>query len=389
MVAIQWRLGYRPELDGLRGFAVILVLLDHAGVAGFRSNGGAVGVGLFFVLSGFLITALLLEEDAKGGGIDLKAFWRRRFVRLLPALVVLLAVVVPGFHLAGGTTAGPRGVAAILLYVGNWSRVAGESLYPIGHTWSLAVEEQFYIVWPLLLVGVLRWRRTALVPTTATLLAVSAGLRVWFWFTHGDPTLRAYFATDTNAFMLLAGCLAAMLLRSDMRLEASPIVGWVSFAGLLIISGIPVIVSVETGVLLLDDSWTYLAAPLLTTLFGSVLCIWLGQATSTAWKWTPLASVGRISYGLYLWHLPILLAWGSQIRPVQGRLVETVALMAMSVVAAAASWYGVERPLMRFKTHSTPGKISGNATGSPSIEGPGTFPEARPHRRFRGGAGDL
>src|SRR4051812_42929139 len=165
--AAHYRLGYVPGLDGLRGIAVIAVLLFHGGVTWAR--GGFLGVDMFFVLSGFLITSLLLDEQWLTDTIKLSAFWARRARRLLPALLVLLVAMAA--YAAWVPTQTPLGelrkdVFATLAYVSNWHFIASGGSYfaknappsPLRHTWSLAIEEQFYVLWPLLVLGVARGR---------------------------------------------------------------------------------------------------------------------------------------------------------------------------------------------------------------------------------------
>ena len=180
---------HRPELDGLRGIAILAVLAAHTGVPGFADGGGGAGVTLFFVLSGYLITSLLLAERDKNGRVDLRAFYVRRALRLLPALAAVLVVVVV-LLLAGLAPAAAVAdtnyaivIAGVVAYVANWVAVAGQSIGMLGHTWSLAVEEQFYIVWPAMLLAGRRFGRTA--EATRCCSAVSwhfsrrAGTRSW------------------------------------------------------------------------------------------------------------------------------------------------------------------------------------------------------------------
>ncbi|MCU1588116.1 MAG: acyltransferase, partial [Frankiales bacterium] len=197
-------LGHSPALDGLRGLAVAMVIWFHfGGHQDFWGHnllvGGWAGVDVFFCLSGFLITALLLDEQRMHGALTLLAFWARRACRLLPALVLMLGLWVAAllvFHQHLWFAATPSGdgrgrvvhvvpaigdVAQALLYVANWNTLAGGTEAPLGHLWSLAVEEQFYLVWPVLLVGLLtltsRWRLTAV----GGLIAVSASLPWLYW----------------------------------------------------------------------------------------------------------------------------------------------------------------------------------------------------------------
>ncbi|HTZ10014.1 MAG TPA: acyltransferase, partial [Acidimicrobiales bacterium] len=214
-----------PALDGVRAVAVAGVIAYHFGLGWAR--GGYLGVDVFFVLSGFLITALLLEEWAGTGRIALPAFWGRRARRLLPALFVVVAtVMVWAFVLDRAnpaTMSGPATTAALaklrgdalatLFYVANWRPVTLENLSPLSHTWSLAVEEQFYIVWPLVVVALLRlrrtrWRRSGLVLCLGGALASALDLALRY--TPAD-VVRLYSETDTRAFELLAGAALAMV----------------------------------------------------------------------------------------------------------------------------------------------------------------------------------
>src|SRR4051794_1848700 len=219
---------YHPGLDGIRALSVIAVLLFHAGAS--WAGGGFLGVEAFFVLSGYLITSLLVLEWQRSSTIGLRAFWGRRARRLLPALLCLVAVIGVYYANAGQEANIPGlkddGLAA-LLYVGNWHQIAVGSGYfvangpvsPLQHTWSLAIEEQFYVLWPLLVIGILavtvrlrRWPRAVRLPSRLhALLAVcgvgaiastvDAGLRM-----HGGAGLdRVYYGTDTRASGLLVG----------------------------------------------------------------------------------------------------------------------------------------------------------------------------------------
>src|SRR5262245_16542953 len=138
-----WRLGYRPALDGLRGIAVLLVVFAHAE---YLRNAGGHGVNIFFVLSGFLITSLLLDENAKAGRIDLIAFYRRRAARLFPALFLVAGFVAVYLVITGHPERVAPDVGGALSYVGNWLQAAGVKMVLTSHTWSLAVEEQFYLI---------------------------------------------------------------------------------------------------------------------------------------------------------------------------------------------------------------------------------------------------
>src|SRR5690242_13711592 len=217
---------YRPALDGLRGLAVTAVVLFHGGVAAL--SGGFLGVDSFFVLSGFLITSLLLAEHDRDGRIRLVAFWGRRARRLLPALLLMIAAVT----VAGRWLLDPddqrllRGDAlAALGYVANWrmiyrgadyfTQTAAPSI--LQHTWSLGIEEQFYLVWPLLFVVVRRKMGLLLAGVAASALAAALLYRP-------DDVNRAYFGTDTRAQALLMGCaLAVAVPKLTLRFVTAPL----------------------------------------------------------------------------------------------------------------------------------------------------------------------
>jgi len=206
-VVTTWRLGRRPALDGLRGVAIALVLVGHSGPVSLQPVAWA-GVTLFFGLSGFLITALLLEERRDQGRIDLGRFWARRARRLLPALFVMLAVT--GSIMWGiGVRLDP---IPVLAYYGNWVQATGGDLELWRHTWSLAIEEQFYLVWPLLIVA-MRSRRALL-----TVCGVGSALSLASLLAHWHDFVRAYYGTDTRVWALLAGAaLAAVYVGSTRR----------------------------------------------------------------------------------------------------------------------------------------------------------------------------
>ena len=295
--ALPASMGYRPALDGLRGVAVLLVIASHAGLPGF-GFAGQVGVTMFFVLSGFLITALLLEEHEREGRISLPAFYWRRALRLLPALIIVIVCV----GIVSRDWAAPLWTMS---YVGNWARVVGADLGPLNHTWSLAIEEQFYILWPVALI--------ALQPGVRTLL-VAAGLSAFLRIAIGDEA-RVFLGTDTRADALLIGCALAM--SPWRRVQGWTAVG--AMGGLVVLGLIP------------SYTWLTLAAPLTAVL------ILYGLHGSRLLSLRPLRWTGRVSYGLYLWHFPLLLV-----------LPWWLAIPATFAVATA-SFYGVEHWFLQLK----------------------------------------
>jgi peptidoglycan/LPS O-acetylase OafA/YrhL/lysophospholipase L1-like esterase len=346
-----------PALDGLRAAAVAAVLLYHADVAWAR--GGYLGVDAFFVLSGFLITSLLLVEWQTTGGIALPHFWRRRARRLLPALFLVLgAVAVFAANWAPADVLERlRGDAfAAIGYVANWRFIAsGQSYFaqfaspsPLQHVWSLAIEEQFYLVWPpafLLLLRLTRGSRAALVGVTVALAATSALLMAAL-FTPGNDPGRVYFGTDTRAQSLLIGATLALLLERRR-------VGTTRIGRRLLHA-----TAMGAALLLLwawartpdDATWLYrgglaVTALLVAVVIASVIAETpgpLGRVLSLR----PVRWIGLISYGLYLWHWPVYIALSSRRTGLDGPALLAVRL-ACTVAIATASYYLVELPIRR------------------------------------------
>jgi peptidoglycan/LPS O-acetylase OafA/YrhL len=343
------RLGYRPALDGVRAIAIAIVVAFHA--FGWPS-GGTLGVDLFFVLSGFLITTLLLEEYAVTGAISIRGFYGRRARRLLPALFVMLA---PFLLLAGVMAAVTAsfhsplllGLGGALTYTSNIIVATDPSAVPASlvHLWSLAAEEQFYIVWPLLLLLLLRLGGGRLVVRALGVLLAFAILYRFQLVVRGASIDRLYYAPDTHADSLLIGCIfGCFFVRGRPRLIfSSELARKVSLALTFIL--------IFATVVLIDSVPARLAyaTQLLPTGFAAaagvfVVCAALGgSAVARALSVRPLVFLGRISYALYLWHLPLLVAFAGAHRDVGLR---TGAAVAAAIAVAVASRYFVELPLL-------------------------------------------
>jgi peptidoglycan/LPS O-acetylase OafA/YrhL len=341
------RLGHRPALDGVRGLAI-------AGVVGWHAFGeppqGALGVDLFFVLSGFLITTLLLEEHAASGAIRLRDFYRRRALRLLPALFALLALVTP-VVLATDTNR-HRTVATVLAALTYSSNIvgllAGGDIAPaLQHLWSLAQEEQFYVLWPPLLIFFLRRRPGALVPVlVALIVAVPVERLIYAAAFSGAHLGRMYLGPDMHGDPILVGCLCgALFVRgSAARLLDTPLRR--DLCGFACLAVIVAFAFAFHG----GNSANVYATPLLTIFAlaagAFVLCAAGGNSLlARSLSCRPARFGGRISYSLYLWHLPILLAFGTL-----GTFTwRTWLAVPAGLAAATASHYLVERPFLRLK----------------------------------------
>ena len=362
------------SLDGLRAIAVALVLADHGGIPGVP--GGFIGVDIFFVLSGFLITALLLDELGRTGRINLAGFWTRRAKRLLPALVVMvLAVGLARDLFPYEAVAGLRDDAiAAFLWVANWSFVAHQTDYftqgatssPLQHTWSLGVEEQYYLVWPLLLIALAvllaatakrrgtpstlgRARLAVFVLAAAGALASAVAAIV----VASDASLdRVYFGTDTRAQALLIGAASAALLVRDW---SALTVGWSvirSRWGRLAARVLPVI-----GLAVLAAAAHYatgssgefrdgLLIGVALAAVAVVASVALDQdgAVARVLAWRPLVWLGAISYGVYLWHWPIFLIANGERTGWSGFPLFAVRCAATLALATASCWL-IERPI--------------------------------------------
>jgi peptidoglycan/LPS O-acetylase OafA/YrhL len=356
-----------PALNGLRGLAVIGVVAYHLQIGWAR--GGYLGVDLFFVLSGFLITTLLLEEWVGTGRVDLGAFWGRRARRLLPALflvVLALALYLICNAVWGGPGAnglidlsGLRGDAvATLLYVNNWHLIFAHQSYfaqfstpsPLQHTWSLAIEEQFYLVWPLLLLVVLKygrrgWRRVGVTVTIA--LGVGSSVLMAALFHPGLDPSRIYYGTDTRLFDLMAGATLAFLVaaRRQPGAAARRTLHWVGPAAAVVLGvfwvragtsgGLPTDFMFEGGFLL--------CAALAALVVADARLVEPGWfARGLAWR--PLHFIGTISYGIYLWHWPVIVYLNGARTGLSTWPLDLLRI-AVTLAVSTASYYLVERPI--------------------------------------------
>jgi peptidoglycan/LPS O-acetylase OafA/YrhL len=369
-VATPWQLdrgprakemGYLPGLDGVRALAVIGVLLYHADLSWIP--GGFLGVDVFFVLSGFLITSLILEEFDRSGRVDFRKFYLGRARRLLPALILVLVVVSLAAALVYQDAARQLAsdVVASIFYVNNWWYIAADQSYfefigrppLLKHLWSLAVEEQFYLVWPAIaFLAMRRFARKGVFAVAATLAILSTIWMLQLAVANGFPDFadpsRAYFGTDSHSMGLLIGAAMATFwrpgrMRRSLPTGASAIITAIGIAALLAVIWFFVFVGEFTP-------WLYRGGFLGLALIVATLIaaashpgVGLGKAMGTQ----PWRYIGQRSYGLYLWHWPVFMAT----RPGLDLPLDGVPLLilrlGLTVGIAELSFRFVEMPIRR------------------------------------------
>jgi peptidoglycan/LPS O-acetylase OafA/YrhL len=345
-------LGRRPALDGIRALAIIAVVGVHVStilipsLAGKWFVGGVAGVDVFFVLSGFLITSLLLEEHDRSRSIGLRSFYWRRILRLWPALYLLLignfiySMVV---HIPVGYTL--RGDGLIAAYQSNWAWSLGWPVpFGLDNTWSLAVEEQFYLIWPIVLLLVLRWR-DRLVPLVATGIMVASALWRWHLYSTTQNWISSLAETSAHLDGLMLGALIAWCLhrgymppRWAIRVATLPALGALCW---MIQTAGPQIGLYDGGIPLVDVC----AAVLILAALDSSTIVSKVLATRPA-RW-----LGHLSYSLYLWH-PLVFSVAYLEWPSGSPWARLLGALAVSLSLASISYYLVEQPFLRLRNRS-------------------------------------
>jgi peptidoglycan/LPS O-acetylase OafA/YrhL len=360
-------MGYQPSLDGLRALSVIAVIFYHAGFSWM--HGGFFGVEVFFVVSGFLITSLLLDERDRSGHTNLPQFWLRRARRLLPALFTVLAAVAAWSIVAATDEQRSqlrRDLPWAIFYGGNWGQIVGGVPYYSGdppllrHVWSLAVEEQWYLLWPLAFVALRRTRLTR-AGTAGLLVASSAAVMLWTYVIHGngpgnlsspiswlddvDRINFMYLSTVTRASGLVLGAAAAFVWRPwRSPAAARSRGGWLlDGLGLLAVAMLGCIAAVAT----LTDGYVYQWLLALVTVL-SLIAVLVAVHPAATWfrailSWPPLVEIGKRSYGIYLWHWPIFVFAEAY----NGSVARVAAALAVTAVVSELCYRFIEMPVRR------------------------------------------
>ncbi len=347
-------LRYLPGLDGLRAFAVLAVIFYHSGLQWLP--GGFVGVEVFFVISGYIITAGLRREHGNGG-ISLPHFWKRRALRLLPAVMLLLfCVVLYAEVFEPDRVAGlGRDSIAALSYSTNWYLIVdGQSYFDsfqapsmLRHLWSLAIEEQFYVVWPLVAFAGLRWLPRRPFACVCVLGAVASAGAMWLLFQEGASASRLYYGTDTRASGLLLGASLALLWQPGVggtirryRLFGLELLG---VAALVALGVVCFRISDSTPWLYRGGFFAVDALTVVAIVAAVHPALRLGRIISIG----PLRWVGLRSYGLYLWHWPIILVFEPRFDWSGGAEVEFLIELALTMLVTEASYRWLEQPIRK------------------------------------------
>lgn len=352
---------FRPDIEGLRALAVLLVICAHFAVPGFSA--GFIGVDIFFVISGYLITGILVREHEASGKIALARFYANRIRRLFPALATMLVISSAlAFKLLpdAQNLALSEAAAMAALWVSNiyfaFSDIdyfgAETSSNAFLHTWSLGVEEQFYLIWPLLILAATRWAKSinqtsALVSLFALIIALSLAASLFASYTQ---PIVGFYMMPTRAWQFAAGALAWLLVREYAPNKFQAVT--LSWCGALLL--------IATLVVIGPDS-TYPGLLALLPTLGTCALLWSGSCQDrrhplgTLLTLRPMQVIGRLSYAWYLWHWPVLII-GEQLLPIKGDASNTLLAISVSLLAAILTHHLIENPIRYGRPARLPGK---------------------------------
>ena len=352
---------YMPGLDGLRALSVLAVIAYHLNMK--WAQGGLLGVGIFFVISGYLITDQIITEWNRHQRLSLVDFWIRRARRLLPAMIsMLLFVAIWLFFVDSSRLHALQGdFLSSLFYINNWWLIFHQVSYfesfgppsPIGHLWSLSVEEQFYVMWPLLLliglkIASRRGKLTLLILACAALSALAMGMM----YVPGTDPSRVYYGTDTRAFALLIGAALAVVWPSQKlndRVSRAArntldIVGGIGIMALLVF----IYQTVEY------DDWLYRGGLLFLSLIAAAVLAVIAYPASRVGKMMgckPLRWLGVRSYSLYIWHYPVIILTSPDVNTNEAGVTRIILQLTASLILAAISYRYIEEPFRRGRVH--------------------------------------
>ncbi len=342
-------LGYEPGLDGLRGFAVLGIMLVHSN---FHFRAAKYFMDVFFVLSGYLITSLLIADYQKNGTLNFKRFYIRRISRLYPALVTLLfTILILSYFFSNEFWLRVVDVGVALFYISDyWHAFNGPGISYTIHTWSLAIEEQFYLIWPWIFLGLMKWLKVS----WRTVIAIFVlAIFCWVWRSwlnyHGASTDRLEFSFDTRADSLFIGCMLAVILKIYDLSKAPRLCNLLAWSLLpLILLGLFLI---KMHVIDHDARFYFYVSLIMVSIPTAIAIAAITQPKRifihALFDFPFLVLCGRISYGLYLWHYPLFKMFFLQF----GFTSKGVFLIGWPIAfaLAGASYYLIERHFMRFR----------------------------------------
>ena len=351
-------LRHLPALDGIRAVSVFLVMLGHAGLA----DGAGTGVNAFFVLSGFLITHLLLNEQERSGQISIRQFYLRRVLRIFPAYYAFLAFSLIVDTYQGDLRSREVALPAALYYLNYFHAVHGHSNASIAHAWSLAVEEQFYLIWPLCLVLGLRCGRRALAWALVVAIVAVCTWRSLGTLEFGLSHSWAYNALDCRFDSLAIGCLLALLVRDAVFAQRASFASGSALAPLLTLAALAVPHFFPSA------TWKYTAGPTVQALLVAVLIFQLMQlARAGFWswlEWAPVRYIGAISYSAYLYH-QWGLGLGDDFTSLSAPLQFCIGALT-TVALASGSYWVIEKPFLSLKD-----RVARSVGGARTVHNPG------------------